>query len=82
MPGHRKRSKGPEVTSISQGQQAERDDDEEDSLLVDMPAEEERGVATQSDSSNEGFPSRAEKELRETYLPDISHLKYFHGNLG
>lgn len=52
---------------VPKGNETERDNDKKNSFLVHMPAEQERGVSTQGDSSNEGFPSRLEEELDQRY---------------
>lgn len=51
------------MTPVSKGDQTEGDDDEKNSLLVNMPSEEERGVTTQSDCANKGLPGWLEEEL-------------------
>lgn len=45
MTCHREGSEGAQMTPVFERQQAERDDDEQDGLLVHVPAEEKRGIA-------------------------------------
>jgi hypothetical protein len=49
-------SEGAKESAVMKCDQAERNDNEKDSLLVDMPAEQERGVPTQGDRANKGLP--------------------------
>lgn len=57
------RPKCSEIPPIFQGPQAERYDHQENSFLVDVPTEEERGVTTQSDGSDESIPIGDEEKL-------------------
>lgn len=66
MPCHGQRSESPQVTSIFERGQAERDDDKQNSFLMDMPAEEERRVATECHGANERLPTGLEEQLYQT----------------
>ena len=66
--GDGERPEGAEVSAVFQGEEGEGDDDEEDGLLVDVPAEEEGGVAAKDDCREEGFPCGLEEELHEGRL--------------
>jgi hypothetical protein len=46
MSRYSQRSESAEVTPVSQGDQTKRDDDEQDSLLVNVPAKQKRCVTT------------------------------------
>jgi hypothetical protein len=52
----RQGSKGAKESAIVERNQAERDDDKKNSLLVNMPAEQEGSIPTQGDRTNESFP--------------------------
>jgi len=51
-------AKRAEEPAVMQRNQAERDDDKKNRLLVDMPAEKEGRVAAERDCADERFPSR------------------------
>lgn len=63
MARHRERTESAQVTSVFEREKAERYDDEEDGLFVDVPAEQERCVAAQCQCSYEVVPGRANEEL-------------------
>jgi len=65
---HGQRAEGAEVSTVAEGHQAERDDDKQNCFLMNVPAEEERGVAAQSDRTNEGLPRRFVKETQQDRL--------------
>lgn len=60
------------VPSIFQCEQAERNDYQQDCLLVNMPSKKERGIAAKSDGSNECLPGWLEEKLYQTELLNIS----------
>jgi len=62
------RSEGPQVSPVFEREQAEREDDEQDGLFVDVPAEEERGVAAQRQRGDEILPRRLQEELEQSRL--------------
>lgn len=62
---YRERTEGTEVATVFEGDEGEGDDDEEDGLFVDVPAEEEGGVATEGDGTDEGIPCWIEEEFYE-----------------
>ena len=72
--GDRERLEGAVVSPIFERDQAERDDDEEDGLLVHVPAEEEGGVAAESHGADEGLPVGAEPEFDQGKLHGVSIL--------
>lgn len=63
MPGHCQRTKGTEVSSIGESEEREREEHEQDGFFVDVPAEEEGGVAAEGESGGEGAPGWMEKEF-------------------
>jgi len=65
---HSERSEGAEVPAIVERDQAERNDDQQDRFLVDVPPEEERSISAESSSCNEVGPCRAEEKLDECRL--------------
>lgn len=68
MTAHCKRSESAKVASILECKEAERDDDKQDGLLVDVPTEEERGVGAKGDGRDEVWPGWAEEEFGESGL--------------
>ena len=64
MTRHSQRSEGSQEAAIFQCKQAEGNDDEQDRLLVHMPAEKERRIATERDGRNEVVPSWPEEEFQ------------------
>lgn len=68
MPRYCERAKRAEVAPVFERDQAERDDDQENGLFVHVPAEEEGGVAAESDGADERFPVGPEPELDEGEL--------------
>lgn len=56
MTGYCQRSESTKVPAVTECNQAKWNDDEQDSFLVDVPAEQKGGVATKSDRTNERFP--------------------------
>ena len=70
--GDRQRPEGAEIAAVLECHQTEWDDDKQDRLLVDVPAEEKRRVATECDGADEGFPGRLEEQSEKNRLKDIS----------
>ena len=56
-----------QVAPVAQRDEREGDDDEQDGLLVNVPAEEERGVAAQRDGAYEAVPRRIYEELHQRH---------------
>lgn len=56
MAGNSQRPEGSQMTSVSKGDKTKGDDDKKNGLLMDMPAKEERRIATQGDSTDERLP--------------------------
>ena len=75
MTGNRQRTEGAQVTPIFERQEAERDYDEQNSLLVNVPAEEERGIAAECHGRNKGVPCGLEKEFDEADLDKVRFNK-------
>ena len=68
-------SQGPEspvIPAILERYQAEGNNDQEYSLLMNVPAEEKRCVATERDGADKGFPGRLEEESEKNRLKDVS----------
>ena len=65
------------MATVVKCDQAERNDDQQNRFLVDVPAEEERGVSAESGSCNEIGPGRSEEELDERRLGKRSVLLGF-----
>ena len=65
---HSQWAEGTEVATIVERDQAERNDDQQNRFLVDVPAEEERGVSAEGGSCHEVRPCRAQEELDECWL--------------
>ena len=72
MTRHCKRPKGAEVSTIFQCEQAERYNHKQYGFLVDMPAEQEGSVATQSKRRDECIPVWLEPEFDERGLGVVS----------
>lgn len=68
MTGDCQRSKSTQIPTVGEGNEAERDDDQENRLFVHMPAEEKRRITTKSDGADESVPSWFEEEFDETNL--------------
>lgn len=68
MACHSQWAEGAEMATVVERDQAERNDDEQNRFLVNMPAEEERGVSAESGSCHEIGPCRAQEELNECRL--------------
>jgi hypothetical protein len=61
------------VTAVLQSNKAERNNDQEDSFFVDVPAEEEGGVGAEGGGADEGGPCGVEEEADEgDYLEEES----------
>lgn len=56
----RKGTESAKVSSVFESNQAEWDDDQEDSLLVDVPTKQERGISAESDSAHKSIPGGIE----------------------
>lgn len=69
------RAKRSQVPTVLQGKQAERYDDKQYGLLMDMPAEEKRGVSAERNSGNEVVPCGVEEELQQSRLLKISGIQ-------
>jgi hypothetical protein len=57
-----------EVSAVVERDQAEGNDDKENGFLVDVPAEEERGVGAEGGGRDKVGPRWAEEELNECGL--------------
>ena len=68
MTRHRQRSECSKVAAVLQGQKAERNDDEEDGFLVNMPSEEKRSVAAECDGADKVVPRRPDKQFEQSRL--------------
>lgn len=72
------RTESTQVSPVFQSDQAEGDDDEEYSLLMDMPSEQKRGVATECHCSDEGIGCGIPEELDKwDYLKDHGESKAY-----
>lgn len=56
-------SEGAKIPTVLECDEGEWDDDEQDGLLVDVPAEEERGVPAERNGADEAGPGGIEEEL-------------------
>lgn len=56
-------SESTQVPTVFERQQAERNDNEEYGLLMDVPTEEERSVGAEGDGRDESVPGWLEEEL-------------------
>lgn len=56
-------AEGTEVASVFEGDETEWDDNEEDGFFVDVPAEEEGGIAAEGYCADEGIPGWIKEEL-------------------
>ena len=68
-------SQGPERTQIAtilQGNETEWYYNKKDCLLVNVPAKQKRGVATQSDCANKCLPARLEEEFYQAELGKVN----------
>lgn len=72
MPRYSQGSECTEVSPVSERHQAERDDDKEDGLLVDMPAKQEGCVATERHCTDKCLPCGSEQEPDEERLHIVS----------
>lgn len=72
MARYRQRSEGAKIPSILEGNQTEWNYDEQNCLLMNMPAEEERGISTQCDRSHKRIPIRSEPQLYQSKLEPVS----------
>lgn len=68
MSGHGERAESAQVPTVFQGDQAERNDDEEDGFFVYVPAEKEGGIGAEGGCGDEMVPGRAQEELDESGL--------------
>ena len=78
MACHSEGSEGAEVATVVERDQAERNDDQQNRFLVDMPAEEERGVSAESGSCHEYRPCRSKEELDECRLKIVVSTSGIH----
>lgn len=72
MTRHCQRSESSKVSTIFERKQAEWDNDEQNRLLMDVPAEQERGIAAEGDCRHEVVPVGVEEELQESRLRSVS----------
>lgn len=63
MASHSQRPKGTEIATVFECEEAEWDDDEQDSLLVNMPAEQKRRITAERNCRDEGHPGWCKEEL-------------------
>ena len=61
-------AEGAEVATVFEGDEAEGEDDEEDGFFVDVPAEEEGGVATEGEGADKGLPGGVKDKFRKADL--------------
>ena len=59
------------MTSIFKRQETEGNNDEQDSLLMHVPAKQKRGIATKRYGRNKCLPGRLEEELNEADLQQV-----------
>jgi len=52
-----------QVAPVFEGEERKGDDDQEDSFFMDVPAEEEGGVAAEREGRDEGVPGRGEEKF-------------------
>jgi len=64
------------VAPIFERQKAEWDDDEQDGLLMHVPAKEKRSITTKRHGTDESLPGRLEEELYKTDLKNV-RIKMF-----
>ena len=65
MTSHSQWAESSQIPTVLERDKAEGDDDQQDSLLVNVPTEQERGVPAKSDSPDETLPGRPHEELDE-----------------
>lgn len=65
MAGYGQGTEGAQMASVLERDEAERDDDEEDGLFVDVPAKQKRGISTQRDGPYEAVPGGQPEQLGE-----------------
>lgn len=68
MARHGEGFEGREVAPVLQGEEGEGEDHEEDGFFVDVPAEEEGGVAAEGNGAEEVVVGGFEEELNQTEL--------------
>jgi hypothetical protein len=68
MTGDCKRSERSEISTVFERDQTERDNYQQDRLLVDMPAEQKGRISAECQSSYESVPSWSEEELDKCRL--------------
>jgi len=68
MTGDCKRPERSEISAIFERDQAERDDYQQDRLLVDMPAEQKGCVSAECQSTHESIPSWSEEKFDKCRL--------------
>lgn len=68
MTRNRKWSESSEMSTVFECNQAERNDNQQNCLLVDMPAEQEGCISAECQSSYKSVPSWSEKELDKRRL--------------
>ena len=78
MTCHGQWAEGAEVATVVKCDQAERNDDQQNRFLVDVPAEEERGVSAESGSCHEVGPCRAQEKLNECRLKSVVSIGCVH----
>lgn len=77
MARDRQGSEGAKIPSILQRNQTEWDDDQQNRLLVNVPAEEERRISTQCHRSHKRIPVWSEPQLYQRKLKPVSHQPCF-----
>lgn len=79
MACHSQWSKCSEVTTVPERNQAERDDHDQDRLLMDVPAEKERRISTEGHSTDEVLPGGLEEQADQERLREISQSQQIQG---
>ena len=72
MPRDSQRPKSSKKAAIFESDKAKRNDHEEDRFLVDVPAEQERRIAAQCESSDKDVPGWLEEELDQGQLQQLA----------
>ena len=80
MACHSQWTEGTEVPAIVECNEAEGNNNQQDGFLVDVPAEEERGVSAESGSCNKVGPCRSKEELDECRLGKVVNVAFVHGS--
>lgn len=75
MAGHRERPERAEIPPVLESDQAEWNDNQEHSFLVNMPPEKECGVSTKRNGADEVVPVGTEPEFNQRQLYRVSGCK-------